>query len=64
MDRATKAAIKRLAVDARYLLKDDIRVVLKRYLLYIDRAWLLPDKISKAATRRGRWHRRRESWSC
>jgi len=35
MERATKAAIKRLAVAPRYLLKDDIRVVLRQMMTYL-----------------------------
>jgi hypothetical protein len=48
MDRTTKTAIKKLVLTLRQLLEQDIEVVLKRYGLFTDRAWLPADKIPKA----------------
>ncbi len=48
MDRPTKTAIKKLVLGLRKLLEEDIEVVLKRYGLFTDRAWLPLDKIPKA----------------
>ncbi|MDY7080766.1 MAG: BREX-1 system adenine-specific DNA-methyltransferase PglX [Chloroflexota bacterium] len=50
MDRTTKSAIKKLVLNLRHLLENDIEVVLKRYGLFTDRPWLPPGKIPKADT--------------
>ena len=48
MDRPTKTAIKKLVLRLRNLLEEDSEIVLKRYGLFTDRAWLPADKIPKA----------------
>ena len=48
MDRDTKSAIKKLVLDLRHLLEEDIEAVLKRYGIYTDRTWLPVTKIPRA----------------
>ena len=48
MDRTTKTAIKKLVLTLRKLLEEDIEVVLKRYGLFTDRAWLPEGEIPRA----------------
>jgi hypothetical protein len=48
MDSDYKPQIKKLALDLRHLLEDDLAVVLKRYGIFADRAWLPVEKIPKA----------------
>ncbi|RMF03978.1 MAG: hypothetical protein D6768_04530, partial [Chloroflexi bacterium] len=48
MERATKTAIKKLVLDLRHLLEEDIEVVLKRYGLFTNREWLAEARIPKA----------------
>ena len=48
MERATKTAIKKLVLDLRHLLEEDIEVVLKRYGLFTNRDWLEESRIPKA----------------
>ena len=45
MGRTTRIAIKKLVLDLRHLLEDNIQVVLERYGLYTNRVWLPMDKI-------------------
>jgi hypothetical protein len=56
VDCDTKSAIKKLVLDLRHLLEEDVEAVLKRYGIYTDRAWLPVEKIPKAtdAIRRAR----------
>lgn len=48
MERATKTAIKKLVLDLRHLLEEDIEVVLKRYGLFTNREWLVEERIPRA----------------
>ena len=48
MDRPTKTAIKKLVLNLRKLLEEDIEVVVKRYGLFTDRAWLPEGEIPRA----------------
>lgn len=48
MERATKTAIKKLVLDLRHLLEEDLEVVLKRYGLFTNREWLEESRIPKA----------------
>lgn len=48
MERATKTAIKKLVLDLRHLLEEDIEVVLKRYGLFTNREWLGESRIPRA----------------
>ena len=47
MERTTKTAIKKLVLDLRHLLEEDIEVVLKRYGLFTNREWLEESHIPK-----------------
>lgn len=48
MEQADKIAIKKLVLDLRHLLEEDIEVVLKRYGLFTNREWLEEGQLTKA----------------
>jgi hypothetical protein len=50
MDQEAKRHIKKLVLDLRHLLEDDLTVVLKRYGIFTDRAWLKPEELPKATS--------------
>ncbi len=50
MDQEAKRQIKKLVLDLRHLLEEDLTVVLKRYGIFTDRAWLKPEALPKATT--------------
>ena len=55
MTPQTKSAIKKLVLDLRHTLEDEIAIVLKRYGIFTDREWSLeepPARLTDAATAR------------
>lgn len=48
MDQETKRSIKKLVLELRGLLEDDLEVVLKRYGIFTDKTWLSAEEIPKA----------------